>query len=113
MPADSAAELLAIDGRHDVFKRITPVVADDVQRRVGMPPSDRRKRANQIEDVAAIEDRSYVKQSAFAAPRLRRDRPRHTRWDHMDGRGLDAEMFDDFTPRELRDRNDGASAPRR
>ena len=31
----------------------------------------------------------------------------------MDGRGLDAEMFDDFTPRELRDRNDGASAPRR
>src|SRR5438094_10186292 len=99
MPADSAAELLAIDGRHDVFERITPVVADDVQRRVGMPPGDRRKRANQIEDVASIEDRSDIKKSSFSLRCGRESPERYTGRNHVNPRFGDAEMFGDFTPR--------------
>src|SRR6185295_20412318 len=71
MPPQTVAELLALDRRRDVLERVAAVVADDVEGGVGMCTRDRGERANQIEHVSAVEDRSYVEQpsSPFAASR--------------------------------------------
>ena len=49
--------------RCEILARMTAIVADDIERRVGVGSRDRRKGANQIDDVAAVEERADVQNS--------------------------------------------------
>src|SRR4029453_16067359 len=49
-----------------VFARVAAVVAHDVERSVAALAGDRRERADQVRDVAAIEDGSDVENPARA-----------------------------------------------
>ncbi len=97
---------------------IAAVVADDVERGVRMRARDRRKRANQIGDVAAVEDGADEQHSVgtrdwglgtrrahrVASPERPAPSP-DARRDHVDLVRRHVEPFDELALRELRDRD--------
>src|SRR6185503_4906845 len=58
VPANLRLDALVGNGAPQILPRVAAVVADDVERGLGMCPCDRRERADQIDHVAAVEDRT-------------------------------------------------------
>src|SRR5215831_3254949 len=107
MPADSVAELLACDRGHDVLERIAAIVADEIERGVGVRSRHLRERADQIEDVPAIEDRADVEQTSRSRRRVCcRASVWNARRNDVNAPHVDAQMFGDLLARELRDGDD-------
>src|SRR5215472_2588208 len=98
MPANPIPELFARDRGRDVLEWMAPIVADDIQRGVGMCTRDLRERPDQIRNMPTIEDRADVEHTSRRGMRWRR---RDSAWnalrDDVNALRVDAQMFSNLS----------------
>src|SRR5262245_27110016 len=67
MPTNPPVEVFRSNRLLKVFRRVRPIVADQIECRAGPAAGDQAERAYQIRDVPAIEDRSHEEHSFIRA----------------------------------------------
>src|SRR4051812_45355881 len=101
MPADPIADVLAGDRGGHILVRMTAIVAGDVERSVGMGTGDLSERANEIDHMAAVEDRPDEEHAGLASA-IRGGVPvRDARWNHAHALEWNLEVLDDLAPRKF------------